>query len=47
MLQSTSLEIICSSVRPSHGETTSKQEVHKLKVSVIRLFDSSMKHVSR
>ena len=30
----------------SHGKTTSKQKVHKLKVSIIELFNLSMRHVS-
>ena len=29
-------------MRPSHGETTSKQEAHKLKVFVIGLFKPSI-----
>ena len=32
-------------MRPSHDETTSKQEVHKLKVSIIGLLNPSMRYV--
>lgn len=31
--------------KPSYDETTLKQEVPKLKVSIINLFNSSMRHV--
>ena len=33
-------------MRLSHGETTSKQEAHKLKISIIGIFNPSMRHVS-
>ena len=32
-------------MKPSHSKMTLKQEAHKLKVSIIRLFNSSTKHV--
>ena len=34
-------------MRPSHGDTTLKQEVRKLKVFIMGLFNPSMRHVSR
>ena len=33
-------------MRPSHGETTSKQKVHKLKVSIIELFNPHVRIMS-
>ena len=34
-------------MRLSHDEMTSKQEAHKLKVSIIELFNPNMRHVSQ
>ena len=31
--------------RSSHSETTLKQKVHKLKISIIELFNPSIRHV--
>ena len=39
--------ISSSCMRRSHGETTLKQEAHKLRVSVFRLLNQNMRHVSR
>ena len=37
---------LTSYMRPSHGNTTSKQEFYKLKIFIIGLFNPSMRHVS-
>ena len=37
---------LASCLGPSHGETISKQEAHKLEASIIGLFNPSMRDVS-
>ena len=43
VLRNTNITISPSCIRLSHGETISKQKDHKLNVSIIKLFNSSIK----
>ena len=36
-----------ASMRPFHGEMTSKQEAHKLEISIIKLLNLNIKNVLR